>query len=270
MEKPAMNQFFDQYIKEALKTKAEEIQPSDILLNRINVQIKQKEKENHSMKQFLTIKRVKPLIIVSLVLILSAATCFAASQISSLRTMSTNVINEFPTTNQVKNIVNYIPDYVEEFSNGFHFERASVDQTEAMDNDDNKVGECKGITFYYTNEHSQKEQILSLSTDSEIFGMAEDIGSNEEVISNGDMDLIYSQVTFKVVPEGYVPTEEEKKKMDQEILWISYGSDEIEVSDIQYIRWTRDGIIYNLMEKGYQLEKDEMIEMAREVIGTAE
>jgi hypothetical protein len=54
------------------------------------------------------------------------------------------------------------------------------------------------------------------------------------------------------------------------VLWISYGSDKVEVSDIQYVKWEKDGVIYNLMDKGYGLAKDEILGMAKEVIGDAE
>lgn len=269
MGKPATNQFFDKCLKEALQCKAEEISPSGVLLNKINAEICYREKENISMNQYFKLKKVKPLVIVSLVLILSAATCFAASQVTSLVSYSTDSFEKFPSKSQVEKAVNFIPNYTDKFSNGFYFDSASIDNTQALDNEKNKVDECKGISFQYTRENAQKGQLLSLSSSPVIAGTQSAPGPNEEVIKNGNLDLIYSKVTFKVVPEGYVPTKEENQKMDQGVLWVSYGSDKEEVSEIQYVTWIADGIHYNLMEQSYGLAKDELINMAKEVIGTS-
>lgn len=270
MEKPATNQLYDQYITEALRSKADEITPSGIILARINAEINDKEKENFSMNKIPKLRRMNPVVIAALVLILSAATCFAASQVSSLVSSSSGAFDKYPTAAQVEKAVNFKPDYVEKFSNGFYFESASISDTAAMDSDNNKVNESKGIGFFYTKEGAQKDQLLTLDADPEGPGITGEVGVNEEVIKDGNLDLVYSKVTFKVVPESYRPTEEEQQKMDQGVLWISYGADEIKISDVQYVSWVKDGIVYNLIDNGYGLAKDEILVMAKEVIGDAE
>lgn len=270
MEKPAMNQFFDRCIQNALQSKANETAPSGVLLDKIRAEINDKERENFSMNNISNIRRVKPVVIVALVLILSVATVFAASQVTSLVSTSTDTFDKFPTAKQVEKAVNYVPDYVENFSNGFYFKNASINNTAALDADDNKVNESKGINFFYTRDNAQKNQMLTLNTNFEGPGMTGGLGQNEEVIKEADLDLIYSQVTLKVVPESYTPTEEENKLMEQGKLWVSSGADEIETSNLQYVRWTRDGIIYNLTDNGYNLEKDEILGMAKEVLKEAE
>lgn len=267
MEKPAMNQFFDRCVKEALRNKAEEIAPTGALLAKIKAEITDKERENNPMNRISNLRRVKPVVIAALVLILSAATCFAATKITSLVSTSTDAFDKFPTAGQVEKVVDYVPDYVEEFSNGFYFESASVNNTAALDADENKVNESKGMTFFYTIENAQKSQLMTLSTDPEGPGMTGGPGPNEEVIKEGKLDLFYSQVTMKLVPEGYTPTEEEQQQIEKGTLWVSYGSDEIEISKLQYVSWTKDGIIYNLMDKGFELGRDEILAMAREVLG---
>jgi len=267
MEKPDMNQFCDKCIKGALHSRVFPTSSSDILFDRVSKQINHLEKEKNSMNKSFHFRGVKPIVLVGLILILSVATCFAASKITSLVSMSTDSFDHFPTSQEVEKAVNYVPDYIESFSNGFHFKEASINQTEALDNDNNKVSDFKGITFHYTNDNEQKGQFLTLSTDPENSGTTGEIGPNEEVIRDGNLDLVYSKVQFKVVPEGYTPTEEEQQKMDQGILWISYGSDEIEITDIQYVKWVRGGIVYNLLDHGWNIDKDELVDMAKEVIG---
>lgn len=266
MKKPAANQFFDKCIKEALRRRAEEITPSDALLAKIKAEINDKERENDSMNKILNFRRMKPVVIAAFVLILSAATCFAAAQITGLVSSSSEAFDKFPTERQVEKAVGFVPNYIEKFGNGFYFDSASVRNTAALDSDNNKVSESKGITFFYTKEGAQKGQLLTLSVDQESPGISGEPGLNEEVIKDGKLDLVYSQVTFKAVPVGYTPTEEENQQIAQGVLWISYGSEEVEISKVQSVSWVRDGIIYTLMDNGYELGKDEFLGMAREVM----
>ena len=261
MGKPDMNQFYDKCIKEALNSKANGITPSGALLGRISAEINDKKKENISMNKILQSRMMKPIIIAALVLIITTTAGFAATQISSFRSSSTpgDDFDQFPTAQQVEKAVNYVPDYVESFSNGFYFKDASIHNTEALDADSNKVMEYKGITFHYTDTKGDA-QFNGIS------GLPEDAVANTEESLYGEISLTYSQITNKVVPEGYVPTEEEKQEMDQGLLWIAEGSEKVEVSDIQWVKWVKDGVVYSLMDMGYGVEKDELLEMAKEVI----
>ena len=266
MEKQDTNRVFDRSIKEALQNKAEGAKPSKFLLDRINAEIDRNEKERITMSQLFKQRKVKPLIVASLIIVLTAATSFAATQVTSFVSTSTTAFDTFPTVKQVKEAVNFAPDYVESFTNGFQFKEASVSNMEALDNDKNKVDEGKGINFFYKKDGIKKGQILSLNASKQIDGMSSEVGPNEEEIPCDDFNLIYSHVTFKVAPEGYTPTDEEQQKMEQSELWLSYGSDEVEVSEVQYVKWIKDGIAYDLMDNGCGLEKDELVNMAKEVI----
>ncbi len=266
MEKQDMNRVFDRSIKEALQNKAEGAMPSKFLLDRINAEIDRNEKERIKMSQLFKTRKVKPLIVASLIIVVTAATSFAATQVTSFVGTSSSAFDTFPTVKQVKEAVHFTPDYVESFTNGFQFKEASVSNMEALDNDKNKVDEGKGIYFFYEKDGTKKGQILSLNTSRVIDGMSSEVGLNQEEIPCDDFNLIYSHVTFKVAPEGYTPTEEEQQKMEQSELWISYGSEKVEVSEVQYVKWMKDGIAYELMDNGYGLEKDELVNMAKEVI----
>lgn len=274
MEKPDMNPFCDKWIRDALNEKANEIIPSGDLLYRINSEIEDRKQEDSTMNKVFKSRGMKPVVIATLVLILTAATSFAASQISSLQTMSTDSFGEFPTPRQVEKAVNYAPDYVESFSNGFYFKEASIHNTQALDGDSNKVMEYKGITFHYTDEKDAQQgtpyaghKSVSLTANLEVPGLPEGEIANSEESLYGEIKLVYSKITDKLVPEGYVITEEEQQKIDRGEMWISTGGgDEIEVSDVQFVTWTKDGIAYNLMDMGCCVEKSELLEMAREII----
>ncbi len=47
---------------------------------------------------------------------------------------------------------------------------------------------------------------------------------------------------------------------------ISYGSSEIEEMNIQSLFWEEDGIVYEMTSLGADVDKEGLIEMAKEVI----
>lgn len=268
MEKLNLNQCFDQCVKHSLENKASEIEPTGELFRNIQTDIYEKEREYCTMNNTKKFRKINPVVLVILIFILSAATCVAASQINSYVTHSTKTFEEYPSKWQVKSVVSYIPDYVKEFSNGFTFKEASVDDTTAKDIDDNAIAKGKGITFYYEKSDSVKGQILACSTDKDFGDVTSDSDLTQEVIKSGNVDLKYSYVESKIVPEGYVPTEEENQRMEKGDLWISYGSDKEETDKVQFVQWMKDGIAYTLMDRGYELPKEELVKMAEETIGS--
>ncbi len=105
-------------------------------------------------------------------------------------------------------VVDYVPDYVESFSKGFYLKEAILTNTELLDIDNNKVMEYEGITFFYTKEKdapTYNGQDIALTTNLEISGLPNEGAVATEESLYGDIRLIYSQVTDKRVPEGYVP-----------------------------------------------------------------
>jgi len=165
--------------------------------------------------------------------------------------------------------VDYVPDYVESFSKGFYFKEAVITSTELLDRDSNKVMEYEGIMFYYTKEKdapTYNDQSIVLATNLEVADLPNEGAVATEESFYRNIRLIYSKVTNKHVPEGYVPTEEEKQKIEQGLLHISVGSKEVEIADYQWVEWTKDGIAYCLTNTGYGIEKDKLLEMAKEVI----
>lgn len=270
MEKLDTKRAFDGLIKEALESKAQEAVNPAFLLEKINREIRNREEENQTMNKEKRLRGIKPLAVAMLIVVVTAATSFAATHMGGYLLSSTkDSFEKLPTERQMEKAVGYVPDYLESFSNGFYFKDASVVNTEAFDDAKSKKGEYDGIHFNYTKKNALREQTLSLSADPVNPSLErEEVGKNEEVITIDGLELIYSKVTFKVAPVGYVPTAEEQEKVAKEEMWISEGSDEVEVSELQYVRWIKDEVSYNLMEDGWGLEKEELLKMAEEVINS--
>lgn len=72
--------------------------------------------------------------------------------------------------------------------------------------------------------------------------------------------------TNKLVPPDYKLTDEDKKAKENGELVFSYGSDKVEIIEVQSAVWTEDGVHYLLMQMDGKLSADELADMAAEAI----
>ena len=70
----------------------------------------------------------------------------------------------------------------------------------------------------------------------------------------------------KVVPADYQQTEQDMKDEESGKYVFSYGADEVEISQVQGVEWEQDGIYYNITAIDSPLDKQGLINMAKEVI----
>lgn len=96
----------------------------------------------------------------------------------------------------------------------------------------------------------------------------ENTSKNTISVEYNGLKIEHTSNQYKSVLEGYNTTGEEKELQNKGLLEIGYGSDEIEVSQNQGVGWYEDGISYYILNIDYtELSKDDMINMAKEVIG---
>jgi hypothetical protein len=69
------------------------------------------------------------------------------------------------------------------------------------------------------------------------------------------------------VPADYELTEEDIANQAKDNYYISYGSDEVEITQSTGVTWTKDGVSYNLAGMDLNLTGDEMFDMAEEILG---
>ncbi len=249
----------DNDIKKALSLKTENIQLPQNLLSTIKTELE--EKENDSMKRF---KFTPKILVAALALtVVLASGVIAAGKIVSVSSHSSilDEIKHFPTLEEVEEIVNYSPKFTETL--GTHkFKFASPADSQSEDDNGNVINKFKNITFWYDTDN--KDAILTLFTSpaSDSLGASEDA----ELISYNNITLYYSSFTYKAVPPDYVKTEEDKELEDKGELMIGFGSDKIEEQKTQSIIWIEDDISYDLMDMGEEIDKTELIEMAKQVI----
>ena len=81
----------------------------------------------------------------------------------------------------------------------------------------------------------------------------------------GDFSVWCLSQTYKVVPEDYQPTEEDRARQQSGELTISWGSDRVELLDTSFVQFVMDGADYLLMSMD-GMSVDELFAMAEEII----
>lgn len=265
------NENIDQKIKECLIDKLDNASVPENMFFKIRNEIL-KEKDNKgvfTMKHKLL--KPKTVIIAGMLIIATSVTCVAATNLSGIFGSSSHLTETktFPSKDKVKDSVGFTPKYVEAFKNGFKFDTFNYSNNEIRDDKGAAVEKYKSADFDYKKEGSKKGQILGMSAEKvDQKNFDENTSNNAVSVEYKGIKIKYTCNQYKSVPEGYNPTDEEKELENKGLLQIGYGSDEIKVSQNQAVMWYEEGISYCIINMDYtELSKDDMINMAKEVIG---
>ena len=154
-------------------------------------------------------------------------------------------------------------DVPEDFSNGYGFAGMLVGDTRAVDENKETVYTFPELAVDYERDGVKD---ISLYID-----MRPEKGEQEKEPDMtdrcGDIALRYDVYTYKFVPEGYEMTEEDEANLARDDYEISIGSDEVEYAQITHVLWEKDGVYYDLLGNDTALSGEEMLAMAKELIG---
>lgn len=177
---------------------------------------------------------------------------------------------ELPTAQQLEKNIGITPKIVSEFSNGYVFENATkVNQKiEDISDDgsrvvvqleDGKDAKYNSLSIRYKSGDN-KITIDTAPADYDIDKEA------EETENYNGVSIRYNAFTNKFVPGDYQQTEQDIKDEAEGKYVFSYGTDDIEIHEIQGVTWTQDGIKYHINAMDSPLSEQELIAMAKEVI----
>ena len=190
-------------------------------------------------------------------------TVFAASGIISQWFGSSSSIPDYktlPTAEQVVKDIGYEAVIIDEFANGYKFDNGSVVDNVLTDDNGKAVEKFKSVTFRYLKDNDE----VLFSQDK----LNSQVETSGEVVSTvDDVDVYYYSYTNKLVPPDYKMTDEDKKAEETGELVFSYGSSKVEINEIQSVSWKKDDMSYQLLQIDGKLSADELVEMAKEVIG---
>lgn len=225
------------------------------------------QKENGEMENRKIYKKgsfKKKIIIALAAAMVLGTTAFAAGKIVSISGRSSKIptYTTMPTVKQVKNDFEFNPKLVKEFDNGYIFASGYTAHEEGLDEKGNSVAKTKSLDFTYKKGNDK----LSLAMKNRRLGER----SEKETVSNtyNGIDLYYHSDAYKFVPADYKMTEQDKKDKLSGKYVFSYGSDKVEISQVQSLNWMQDGIYYSFLASDSNISKDELVKMAQKVIDT--
>lgn len=243
-----MQRDFEQMMRQALEERASGIEPSAQMLANIKKEAEGR-KERKGMKH---LGMKKMMAAVAAVCILSV-TCYAASQVSGVIAGSRADIHTLEGLQRAESKLDFEAKYVEEFSNGMKFRIAGLGKTQGLDENGNRMGKVyQMLTVDYADEGGRN---VSLTIE----------GGNHFVDAGEENVMGYVTNTYKFVPPDYEKTAEDLKKEAAGELNISYGTDKVEINEVEYYGWEDEGVYYSLTGFDCNLGEAELARMAAEI-----
>lgn len=197
------------------------------------------------------------------ILTLLELTALAASMIISSRVIDSGNIPDYysvPTRETLQRDIGIQFNVMDTFSNGYFFKSGQI--TQIQDNDEaGKVFEqYKGLQC----EYKRGDNTFYLHVTASITGnQMEHIEITERY---KDCEIQYYAYTNKIVPGNYEFTEQDKQDKESGKYVFTYGGDTIEIQEVQGVGFEYGGLSYHLNAIGNNITKDELIQMAKEII----
>ena len=245
----------DNKIKEALNRVTEEYSPSDKVYDNILMELKGEKYMKKNIKKFAVCIAAAAVLLTAGVTAAGRIAYYAESG-SDLR----DLIDHAPTEQEVYDAAGYVPKYTDKLGD-YSLVSALPGSGTYYDENNNELSSGKEISFDY--EYEGKTLTLFTSNSPAQFEQTGDIAASE-----GDVDIYYSSFTNKFVPPDYEPTPEEEKQVEEGSLNIGYGSDEITISESEYVSWSDEGITYSILTMDNVLGKDVLVDMAMDIINS--
>lgn len=221
------------------------------------------KKEITQMSKKKTMSRI---FFIAAVVAMLTVTAYAADflNIKSLTTGNTKVYSKYDQVTKAMKQAGFQMDLKECFENGFTFEQIRVMDSNAWDENGKKVLSYKELSAQYRNADGIRLVLWAEPIIPEL-PTEEHPGSVEKQI-NG-VTATYWTDHYKLVPENYEPTEEDKQWLEQPGNYLTYGSEEIMEYDVSFLQWENNEIKQAFMDMRTTVLPDVLFEMAEELIG---
>lgn len=154
---------------------------------------------------------------------------------------------------------------VKEFSNGYRFREMTASRSEIHDADNNPLESFGGLVIRYGREGAPD---FTLNADpAQHFPIARS-GPFTESREVGGVTVYYKHSCYRIVPEDYTASDEEKALIAEGSLQIGYGGDRVEDHTLSSALFVKDDVIYTLLCFG-DYPADYLFQMAAELLAAA-
>lgn len=259
-----INKESNEQIKLALLQGTDQIEPSAGLFDKIKKDIYKKEcGETMESKASSSKKGRRLAVLVASFVLLCSLTVLGVTMGKSWIGHTNLKYKTFPSQEKIFKDVGFVPKYTESLPGGFEYVSGGIGESKLSDDAGNILTQTKDLNLGYKRENDKSTLDLSITQVEERFL------DNKESQLVGDLNginLYYYQQDYKFVPPNYELTEEDKKKMEEGKLEISYGASEINLCNVQGLSWYEDGLEYMIMGSDFGFTVEEMIDMATVII----
>lgn len=231
-----MKHDIDSHLRRALHARVENVRPGECRLMRIKREIRTR-KEEKNMR--FTTRRI---IAIAAMVCLICTGCLAAARYTLYESHSLETVEGYEAVSALAEKAIPNAKHVQRFENGYAFVRGGTYESSASDSDEKHIG----LTLGYQNAENRN---LALYIDAEI----------------GSAQPGYRCDACKFVPPDYVPTEEDRAQEAAGELFISYGSEKVELNQMESYSWLDGGLHYRLIAFDCNFGEAEMAAMAAQI-----
>lgn len=246
------DQQFEYILSEALHP---EVSDSEII-----VHCGKKRKGNPmNMKQVM-----KKVCIAAAMVTVLITTASASGELNIKTLISGRTSGTYKTVAQAEKKAGFEMDDVDQFSNGYAFAGARMEETKALDDKDKVRLTYNEISVELKNTAGKRLKLIAHEDQEGI--EASDVPA-DQIRQIGDITLEYRLHHYKFVPGDYEQTDEDKRWLQKPGNFMSYGSENgISETDVAFLNWEKEGICYILMDSDGSEAADSLFAMAEELI----
>ena len=190
-----------------------------------------------------------------------------ASDVLNIRTLVSGMTHytssQYSDMDKVMDKAGFEMDVKERFNNGFAFEKAYVEDTRGLDENDREVLKYKEVQVNYRNADGIRLCLFAHPDMEELTVSESPVAQTAQI---GGVTVSYHLDHYKFVPTDYQLSEAEKQWEAIPGNYISYGSDAVEETDVCFACWEKDGIRYSLMDSGAKVTPQVLFAMAAELM----
>lgn len=190
-----------------------------------------------------------------------------ASDVLNIRTLVSGMTHytssQYSDMDKVMDKAGFQMDVKESFSSGFTFDKAYVEETRGLDENDREVLKYREVQVNYRNADGVRLCLFAHPDIEEITDSESPVAQTAQI---GGVTVTYYHDHYKFVPVDYELTEAEKQWEAIPGNYISYGTDAVEDTDVAFACWEKDGIRYSIMDSGAKVSPQVLFAMAAELM----
>lgn len=165
-----------------------------------------------------------------------------------------------PNAQTLRQDIGFVPNIAEKFSNGYGFKSGHISDNEDYGPGGSIYEHYKSLSCVYARDGLE----IYLHADQARAGLQ--LKGAETADTYKGSSLFYYSYTNKIVPPDYQMTEQDKMDEASGRLVFTYGGIETEINRVQGVAWQYAGVNYELIAIDNPLPKEDLTQMAKEII----